>query len=697
MLKSIVLFASGCIGGGIAVYLAVANGFLGATTGLERDLLDDANIEISEVDLLRAEQFASVTSIEDVLSLPTDHSETEALYALAGRSSSGQLQFLFEQANRIAERGERLATQKVLLARLAELDPLSALAIARQADATDVAELSSAAWSAWAGSDFDAAMAAAMDLETEERRLAAEALYIVVGLESEEADRLEDQFGFPPGQEAVSAHLERLAVESPLDAVAFLESLAGPFNGMTLIESLARAVAKRPVNEHASVAGAFEVSVNRQVFDQFLSLYKYPGDPEAVLRQVLADQSAAGWERQNEIAMAVTTLAREDLDLATHYVSQIESRRARQAAQSTIATIVAVEDPDRALDWMREQNLSFDSSAYISVLSTIARKDLQRAVSIAQSLPDPAVRQRNLSMIGMQIADYHPTQLSEALDSVDDAESRRTLIRSLSSSLAQRDHKAAVSWAKSLESSERDYALQEVVSRLLQMDVSGAMSAVEVMPEERQKNYRPQIAAQLAEQQSIEAAQLYIAQYEGEDDYAKMQAALVGALVRRDPLNAQHHIASVPDQRLKDQLRAMVVRSLATSDSDQAFRMLNQISDPAARKQALSGLSSAMFSTDPAAAETWLRGLPPGDERDWAASAAATRKGLPADQFMVYVGMIGDTEMRKSAELSYVFQLAQSDRQAALAMFEKIDLSEGERARYEQMIDRVGGASLTLR
>ena len=71
-------------------------------------------------------------SIEEVVALPTEFARSSALYAIAGRSDSADVQNLIFEANRIADDEERVRLLGILFFRLAETDPRSALALARK-------------------------------------------------------------------------------------------------------------------------------------------------------------------------------------------------------------------------------------------------------------------------------------------------------------------------------------------------------------------------------------------------------------------------------------------------------------------------------------------------------------------------------------------------------------------------------------
>ena len=80
-------------------------------------------ISVAEAEVHRRDRYETIETIEDMLALPTDFAETEALYVIAGRADSSGVQDLIYQATRVSDRTDRNAALTILLLRLTELDP----------------------------------------------------------------------------------------------------------------------------------------------------------------------------------------------------------------------------------------------------------------------------------------------------------------------------------------------------------------------------------------------------------------------------------------------------------------------------------------------------------------------------------------------------------------------------------------------
>jgi hypothetical protein len=129
-----------------------------------RDIRDVPQISMDETEAHRADRFASLTTLEDMLTLPSDFAQTEALYVLAGRANSAEVQNLIHQATRIADTSDRRAAMSILFSRLADIDPYSAVAIAGQTPFTEDQWVESSFWRNWSRLSLEAALAGAKKL-----------------------------------------------------------------------------------------------------------------------------------------------------------------------------------------------------------------------------------------------------------------------------------------------------------------------------------------------------------------------------------------------------------------------------------------------------------------------------------------------------------------------------------------------------
>ena len=106
----------------------------------------------------RDEHYQSVSSITEVLSLPSLFSQQEALHAVAGRADKKQLKKLLKQAASIANAAQRESLLQILVARLTEIDPITAANIAKKAYENKNYTLLTQVYLHWAKLDIEGAI-----------------------------------------------------------------------------------------------------------------------------------------------------------------------------------------------------------------------------------------------------------------------------------------------------------------------------------------------------------------------------------------------------------------------------------------------------------------------------------------------------------------------------------------------------------
>ncbi len=75
----------------------------------------------------RETHYENITDINEILALPSEFAQTEALYSVAGRASVDEVRDYLGEANRIANHHDRRGALQILFSRYAELDPEGAL------------------------------------------------------------------------------------------------------------------------------------------------------------------------------------------------------------------------------------------------------------------------------------------------------------------------------------------------------------------------------------------------------------------------------------------------------------------------------------------------------------------------------------------------------------------------------------------
>ena len=618
---------------------------------VERDL--DATHEMSaeEAETVRRDRFASIHTIEDTLALPTDFAETEALYVIAGRADAEEVQNLIYQAGRIRELEDRHAALGILFLRLTELDPKSAVAIARSPMFGAEKSYEEAVWTAWGRLDLDGALAAAKQADRQQRELVAQALYASLrGLGDARVEKIDSALGIEPGRNVRAQHLYALFTESPAEAIRYIESQPPVVQG-ELYGTLASFVSRAGIAVSPKVLDLITSPMNREMFDRSLGMLQAASEPEAVLGKALA-AGERGRDR-NEVLTALRTLARSD--------------------------------PDKALDWARSLGYATDESMLTAVIGLIAGSDPDRALNEARSLSTPELRSSMFATIASQAKSAD--EVNRILAMIDDPGQRRRAIYQVAMRMAMKAPADAVAWASTLPDAERQVALQPVGQQLVRTDIDAAIALLGRLPAESSTDLAGQIASSLAQRGSGEEALAFIAQYKDTAAYPEMQMTVLNQLSNSNPEVALRMAQRIDNVQLRGRAYATIAGNYAKSDLPQATSILNYIEDPRSRMYAINSIVHVLNRRDPNAARNWVIALPPGSDRDAGISRLIATSRAPPRDAQALIDSIGDDEMRKHATLSYAVQLGSSNPDQARKLLDGLDLTDQERQQYERVIN----------
>jgi hypothetical protein len=653
------------------------------------DMPEVADVSVAEAESLRTERYEGISTIEEVLALPTDFAETEALYIIAGRSNSGDVQNLIHQAAQVRSRTDRLAALRILFLRLTELDPMSALAISRTPSFVTDKNHEKSVWVAWGRLDLAAAVDEAQKGTPAEKRLAAQALYSAVrGLENSDSELIYSELGIKPGQNVRAQHLYALAEQSPADAIRYIESLSSPAEQHKQFGWLAGLLARSGDELDESYADLIQSTTNRQQFKQLLSMHGARSDPLAVLEKM--STLSMTQENQMQVASALQTLAAEDPARALEYLEQMPESSSLQRTKSSIATLVARSDPTMALAWARDNDTSSDQSTLMAVLSQVAQQDPQLALAEAQSLKDIRQQDQLVSTVAMHISQTKPEEAMQLLSQVTNRRIRDRTASQIAAVWAQSDFDGAVNWVSSLDLDAQRSALQSMGQNLVHTDLDRAIELLERFPGKNSGRLAIQITQSLAEAKSTDAAMSFANRYRDKPEYSELQSIVIGMTAISNPSLAMQMARDVENDSSRDQLYARIIGQQAARDPQQALQWMNSISGEKSRSAATAQIAMQWYSQDPAAASAWVSGLPQGSTRDDAIVATISSGRGSDDDFLDLIDTVSDPAKRKQATLMQIQLFIQSDPAEAERLLGEADLTDEERERYESMLRGYG-------
>lgn len=668
----------GLTAGALATVVAIERGWLPVRPAT-KVIGTIPKMSLAEAESHRSNRYQSLRSIEDVLALPGHFTQTEALYTLAGRSDSAAVQHLIFQATGIADPSDRNDALGILFARLTELDPASALALSGTGEFAADRQVEAQVWQSWAKLDLDGALGAAAGLESAVRRkLAAQALFAAYDYwGNDTTERIAEALGMEPDSRTRSIYLARLADKDPAAAVEYIESLRSVLDRRETAAMLGQHFGRTDAGVAASHAMQFDDVSVREAFEHAVTQASAEIDPAATLDTLLKGQVDP--QQMSQLVNAFRALAKQDIDQALAYLERIDNPQQLRSLSMTVAELLTHENPERALEWSKENDWGMHNALYMQVLSELATIQPEIAIAEAQGLTNAIERRNAFNVIAMAISQRDPERAVQMLGNIGVAAERRAIEQSIATNWIWHEADAALSWILTLPGSERDELLRDAMFLLSQTDPDAAIRLLPRLDDEQVPVWRARIAEGLAAQRPVAEAQAFIAQYEGSDEYPELVSAVISGLAQNDIQEALRMADRMPAGARKDSTYAGLIMQYANVDPRQAAASLALLTDESNRASATMQVVGEWSRSEPEAAQQWAGNLPSGQQRDAAIMAAASAWDEITFARQRLIDSIDDAQVRKQAVTGVIYRVASSDPEKAERMLEETHLSEEEK------------------
>lgn len=689
MLKTLSTLVAGVLVGVLVMVVASNNDSRDdESRGPVRDIVKAPAMTQAAADMHREERYAKLSSIEEIMALPTEFARAEALYALAGRSGSGAVQSLIFEADRVSDDVEREQLLSILFFRLTEIDPRSALALVRTGPFTDVKALERTVWGTWARKNFDDALfAAKAQFSIAEQKAAAQSLYAAFGyMGNEMTDRIESELGIRPDRSTRARYLYRLADRSPAMAIEFINSVTDESHKRQYVSWLAYYLSLSSPEDALRHASLFDTSDYTQYFEQIVRNNLASENPRETIERLIA--SGRNPDSSNEFYSAVRALAKSDTEAAMLYFEQVRSDNARRNIGSAIAAELARKDPVAALAWARENELDSYPILQMTVLGTIASSDPQRAMDEALALPNSRMKSQLVSRVIQQIANSDPIAAVAYLDEIANEQQKLEASQNLLHTWMRRDAGAAMEWVLDHDDAAVADLVRAINHDLVENNIDIAIRILPRLERQEQDLLKMQIANRLASRATPGEAQSFIRQFEGEPGYDQLQTAVIGGIAQDDVYTASQLAAQLPAGGARDSAYVTVIAQHAETNPSEAARWLSNIDDVNTRGHAAGQIAAAWHSSDPSAANRWVSTMPAGTMRDNAVAHLASRWHDPSPEQQAMINGIEDPGIRGRAKMSQIYRLMRSDPARARQLLQDEDIPAHERQRMEMMMSR---------
>lgn len=389
--------------------------------------------------------------------------------------------------------------------------------------------------------------------------------------------------------------------------------------------------------------------------------------------------------RAREFGLALEAWLLRDFDGALAYVRTLPDGAERTQAILMALSIIARTDIDRALKLARELAVTREQRAiYNALFAQLATRDIADAVQRLATVPGGFARMNALRAV----ADVWAARDAEAVlawaEKFTDSADRTIAMEAALAGLARQNPQRAIALAQEkLGGASLQQAILAFVPRLIESDPAAAAQVVAALPTGETKML---VAAEVARTVGVTAPQQALAWADALADAPSQQVARRAALeawALSDPVSASLYVAAMPAGAAQVAAAEQVARVLGSKSPAQAVAWVQTLPSAEARQAASIYAASSWAQSDPSAAAQWASHLPADGGRGAAlrgalshwvrADAAATQSfvaGLPAD-------------VQPTAAAAIAPPLAQRDPAGALAWAQSLTAPQ---ARDEAMV-----------
>ncbi|MEO1320351.1 MAG: hypothetical protein AAFV30_07245, partial [Pseudomonadota bacterium] len=558
-----------------------------AVTGFNRDRVEQTPIQLEASDVsqeiataMRAEQFTSVDSIQDVLALPGEFAELEALYALAARSSASDLEALLAQAARVSDPQRRDDFIRVLLTRFVAIDPRRALANVEGPLRRSGRNYQSFLWQQWARRDFDTALTVAA-LEDGQRVLRAKALYLsLADLDDPRAAEIESALGIAPDTSVRARNLERVYADG---AEVMLDYVDGR---MPWSREEAKVIARLLYAEYGAEALTVVEQVRSPVHRESLQVQLInriiEKDPLYVINTLGSQQSNA--VTSADVQRAYGELAKTDPGEAMILLDLLP-RSDRRSAERMIVSEVARTDVETALQLLEQLQYAERDQTLNMMSMRLAESDIDLALSLVDRIETPVNQGRALGSLAFSAPLARMPDIATRIMAIDAAGGPTFYRRNLTMGWARRDPGGAMEWVQTLPTEQQAEFMGPIVTHVAKNDPQRAIDMAFASTGPGSLRVKQQLAGALAANGSVEAAMSIANAVADPDERLTLQRQALMQLARTDETEALNLARASGNTALIDSVLSNQIVTLAATDPEAALAQLDGISSASTRHE----------------------------------------------------------------------------------------------------------------
>lgn len=669
-----------------------------------------------EANSVRAGSYMEMETMEDVIQLPTDFSQGEALHYMAGRADEAELQSLIIQATGYLNRNDRAAALSILFNRYTELNPPGALEFLENLGLDIENRMYSSIFYSWSKVDLSMAIDKANSYGNGKyRRIAGEGILRAVSEGFPESlDSVVEQL---EGNHSLFQHQARVlaqeATHSPQMAMEKALGLGGMQARHSAIYQIATVWARTdPESALTYSENILDVNLKNQ-YMHFVLRRWVSDEPEiAVARIETLPESPF---RDRLLGDTLGNLARQDHETALKlaesfqgigdkheiyrnvfvYWSQTDPRGALEAAikitDPTLSKAMiqqagqqfAMQNPEEALLWAEGQNDEIRLSLVQTALGQMAQNDPRKAMSYLSSLSSPQMRENAVFSILPNLARRDPMMAAGFVSEMPSGQNKNSAIGQIVSAWSEEDPESAIDWLESLDYQSAQSALTSMADTVARRNPDRAATLLSRIPGEARSNWLMAISNSYS-RTNPEKAINFLEDFKNEPGYEASLSAVLPRIAQTDPRRAIRMSQGLSPEY--DHVLNNVIQTWAYTDLHSAKNWLRN-AEASVQEKAIPGLVEAWTGYDYRAAKTWTLGLPASQAKDQALMSLLSN--APNDQIAreIFNGL-SESANRDRATMAMFYRYMGRNRSAARQFLDSVEVSDETRAKMEQMFNR---------
>lgn len=575
----------------------------------------EETMTVEEAQLQRKNHYQSLTSITEVLSLPSYFAQQEALHSLAGRANRVELQQLLKQAAAVTHAPQRENLLQIILARITEIDPQTAANIAIQAYQNKNHSLLPQAYRHWAKIDIDAAITSANAIKNaNQQSTAAQSIISTVSVNDiQRVTEVSKRLGVEVSKDQhVSNALIEKASQDPETAMQDAMKMSAGYERDSALQGIIDTWATQdPQQAFSYVERISDNRIRQQLFETVL--YRWAeADPKAAYeilqtlpnagrtsnisytvftylanenpRQALniIENIPSSRNRMDAYNATIQSWAAEDAQAAATFVAQLDNKQLKQQLAPTVIQYLSTQSPDEALAWARELDPTGQLYLQNTVVSQIAAENPERALQIALDSQQAVLRQQLIVTVIDNLSYNDPQRAAEMIDQLPNADVNSNTINSVVYNWANNDPDAAMAWVNSKSGQIRDDGLISIGNQLASVDPDLAASYLPQLAGPVRESWAQNITYYYSSYDLTEAA-TWIENFRGETLYGNLLSSVVGAAASSDVDYALQLTQNMPTQTQRNELIRQIADQISYNDPQRADQLYARLPQEAAQ------------------------------------------------------------------------------------------------------------------